>query len=147
MDNELLCDYCVFRKDKFDRVGGGILFASKSNIRTIRRQDREKQDAELVVIELIKPNSKPVLLYDFYRPPDSTPEPLQLLNTFLQSISESSCCIVVGDFNLPKIDWSYDNALPIDEGVQTIGDIFCNLVADNFLYQFIDGQHTQPGTS
>ena len=87
----------------------------------------------------MKPNSKPVLLYTFYRPPDSTPEQLQHLNTALQSTSESSCCIVVGDFNLPAIDWSQDNAAPINKGGQAIGDIFCNLVGDNFLYQFVDG--------
>jgi hypothetical protein len=42
MDSELLSDYCIFRKDIFDSVGGGILVASKPNIRTIRRQDLEK---------------------------------------------------------------------------------------------------------
>ena len=103
LDSELLQDYCIFRKDRVGRVGGGILVATKLNIRATRRLDLEKQDAEFVVIELIKPNKKSVLLYTFYRPPDSTTEPLQHLNTSLQNTSESSCCVVVGDFNLPAI--------------------------------------------
>ena len=86
-------------------------------IRATRRLDLEKQDAEFVVIELIKPNKKSVLLYTFYRPPDSTTEPLQHLNTSLQNTSESSCCVVVGDFNLPAIDWSTDSTAPINKGV------------------------------
>ncbi|CAB4040200.1 Hypothetical predicted protein, partial [Paramuricea clavata] len=62
------------------------------------------------------------------------------------SISESSCSIVVGDFNLPKIDWSYDNASPINNGEQTIGDIFCKLV-DHSIIDFninLDFQRTKP---
>ena len=44
MNSEILSGYSIFRKDKVDRAGGGILVASKS----IHRQDFEKQDAELV---------------------------------------------------------------------------------------------------
>ena len=58
LDSELLQDYCIFRKDRVGRVGGGILVATKLNIRATRRLDLEKQDAEFVVIELIKPNKK-----------------------------------------------------------------------------------------
>ncbi|CAB4017509.1 Hypothetical predicted protein, partial [Paramuricea clavata] len=121
LDSELLQDYCIFRKDRVGRVGGGILVATKLNIRATRRLDLEKQDAEFVVIELIKPNKKSVLLYTFYRrPPDSTTEPLQHLNTSLQNTSESSCCVVVGDFNLPAIDWSNDSTAPINKGERAI---------------------------
>ena len=70
MDSELVSGYCIFRKDRVDRVGGGIVVAPKPKIRTTRHQDLEKKDLELVVIELIQPNSKPVLPYTFYRPPD-----------------------------------------------------------------------------
>ena len=94
LDSELLQDYCIFRKDRVGRVGGGILVATKLNIRATRRLDLEKQDAEFVVIELIKPNKKSVLLYTFYRPPYSTTEPLQHLNTSLQNTSESSFIII-----------------------------------------------------
>ena len=37
------------------------------------------------------------------------------------------------------MDWSYDEASPINNGGQAVGDIFCNLVGDKFSYQFIDG--------
>ena len=74
-------------------------------------------------MELIKPNGKPVLLYTLYRHPDSTPEPLKHLNASLQSISESSCCIDVGDFNLPNNNWSHDIASPIHNGGKTVCDI------------------------
>jgi hypothetical protein len=56
-------------------------------IRATRRLDLEKQDAEFVVIELIKPNKKSVLLYTFYRPPNSTTGPLQHLNSSKTPVS------------------------------------------------------------
>ena len=42
------------------------------------------------------------------------------------------------------MDWSYDNASPINNGGQW-RHIFCDLVGDNFLYQFIDGPTHRAG--
>jgi hypothetical protein len=39
-------DYCIFRKDRVGQVGGGILIATKMNIRATRRFDLEKLDVE-----------------------------------------------------------------------------------------------------
>ena len=47
-------------------------------------------DTELIVIEVVTSNSKPVILYIFYRPPDSTPDVFQSLNNSLQRNKESS---------------------------------------------------------
>jgi hypothetical protein len=45
---------------------------------------------------------------------------------------------LIGDFNLPAIDWSLDQPTPATNGGQ-LEESFCDLVADSFLQQFISG--------
>jgi hypothetical protein len=45
----------------------------------------------------------------------------------LESIEESTCCVVVGDFNLPMLDWSMDDAAPDNIGESTIGNALCEV--------------------
>ena len=85
----------------------------------------------------MKSNSKPVVLYTFYRPPNSTPDVLQSLNNSLQRNSESSRVVVIGDFNLPSVKWSSDLHTTINIGSSPENEAFCEMVEDNFLQQFI----------
>lgn len=100
LNSEVLPGYNIFRRVRTDRVGGGVLVAVKVDIQSNRSLNLERKSVKLVVVELGRPNSRSFLLYTFYRPPDSTPDVLQQLNLSLQSIRESDCCVVVGDFNL-----------------------------------------------
>jgi hypothetical protein len=138
-NSELLPGYNIYRRERTGRSGGGVLIAVKANLQSTRRQDLEKDGTELVVVELFKSNSKSVILYTFYRPPDSTPDVLHELNSALQDTTESCQIILVGDFNLPAIDWTIDPNAPINSGSRVDEDIFCHLVGDNFLHQFILG--------
>ena len=88
------------------------------------------------MIELVT-NGKPLLLYIFYRPPESTPECLLQLNSSLKSTRESSCLVVVGDFNIPSVNWSTDESASVNTGRQAVEESLCDLVDDNFLHQFI----------
>ena len=47
------------------------------------------------------------------------------LNSSLRSNSESSCVLVVGDFNIPALDWT-DSSSPVNIGGNVIGDNFCD---------------------
>ncbi|CAB4018504.1 Hypothetical predicted protein [Paramuricea clavata] len=82
--NEILSGYNIFRRDRIDRVGGGILVVIKADIKSTRRSDLERKSVELVGVELSRPDSRSFLLYTFYHPPDSLPEVLQHLNLSLQ---------------------------------------------------------------
>ncbi|CAB4041921.1 Hypothetical predicted protein, partial [Paramuricea clavata] len=138
LSSEILTNYgSVFRCDRVGRIGGGVLVAVKTGIQVTRRHDLEPENTEIVVIEMLKPNSKPVVLYTFYRPPNSTPDVLQSLNNSLQRDSESSRVVVIGDFNLPSVKWSSDQHTPINIGSSPENEAFCELVEDNFLQQFI----------
>ena len=46
---------------------------------------------------------------------------------------------LVGDFNLPAIDWSVDQTAPVTTGGHAEDESFCDLVGDNFGQQFIAG--------
>ena len=143
LSSEILPGYTIYRRDRLNRTGGGVLVAVKDNIRSTRHAELESENTELIVIELIVieliiPNSKSVFLYTFYRPPNSTPDVLLQLNSSLLSTRESSCCILLGDFNLPELVWS-NPSTPNHHSGQVLYDTFCDLAGDNFLHQLIEG--------
>ena len=144
LSSELLPGYSIFRCDRVGKIGGGVLVAIKSNIRAIRRIDLEREDVELVVVEFTTQCNKTTILYTFYRPPNSCPDVIQHLNTSLQSNPESSNIILIGDFNLPAIDWSLNQQTPATNGGQ-LEESFCDLIEDNFLQQYISGSTHKDG--
>lgn len=83
----------------------------KTDLQAFRRLDLEKENTELIEVEIKTLNCIHVILNTFYRPPGSSPEILHDLNSSLQSNAESSRIVLVGDVNLPSIDWSTD--LPV----------------------------------
>ena len=137
LGSELLPGYSIFRRDRACKTGGGVLIAVKSDLRSIRRNDLQRNNTEMVVVEIFT-CSKSLILYTFYRPPSSNNVDLNLLNSSLRSNSESSCVLVVGDFNIPALDWT-DSSSPVNIGGNAIVDSFCDLMGDNFLFQFVHG--------
>ncbi len=63
---------------------------------------------------------------------------IQQLNSSLDNVPESSCIILIRDFNLPAIDWSLDHPIPNNNG-GLLEVKFCELVGDHFLEQLISG--------
>ena len=137
LDNELLAGYSIFRRDRLGRTGGGLLIAVKDTIRTKRRYDLERNNAEFVVGEF----SKRICNQSYFtlsRPPNSSLDSIQQLNSSLDDNPESACVLLTGDFNLPAIDWSLDHPSPTSAGGH-LEDKFCELVGDYYLEQLISG--------
>jgi hypothetical protein len=105
-------------------------------LKVSRRTDRERKNPEMAVVELVT-NGKPLLLYIFYRPPESTPEILFQLNSSLKNTRESSRLVVIGDFIIPSVNLSINKSAPINTGGQAAGENLCDVVGDNFLHQFM----------
>ena len=145
LDSELLPGFNIFRQDRIDRIGGGVLIAVKEGLQVTRRGDLERDGVELVVAQINKANSKPVILYVYYRPPGSSSDGLNLLNNSLLSNPESSCIVLVGDFNIPSISWSDNDSTYINSGGCAYGEVLCELIGDNFLQQFIEGPTHRAG--
>jgi hypothetical protein len=51
----------------------------------------------------------------------------------LLSNPESSCIVLVGDFNIPSISWSDNDSTPISSGGCANSEVLCELIGDNFL--------------
>ena len=131
LDTELLPGFNIFRRDRKGRIGGGVLIAIKENLHATRRCDLERDGIELAVVQLNKANNEPVILYVYYRPPNSSPDVgLSLLNNSIASNPESCCIILVGDFNIPSISWSESPSTPINTGGCSNGENFCELIGD-----------------
>ena len=139
LDQELfpLSDFTVFRKDRKDRNGGGVLIAAKANSFKSMREyvpDSENlKDLELVCAEMTTFCNKKVLFCSIYwpDPDDDTGCWLEKFNIFLDYASETYENMVIGgDLNLSKISW---DSLENTTGTKEVA--FLEILNDHFLTQ------------
>ena len=109
-DSEVCPSNCMLhRKDRclssFDETwGGGVLMAIKSTFNSVKRVDLEPI-CEILVVEVIPNNHWKIVIFICYRPPPSDLiVSTDMLSTWVHCIF--SDVYVIGDFNVPKIDWS-----------------------------------------
>ena len=90
-----------FRRDRLNRVGGGVAIFVKNGLHAVERQDLYINDLEAVWIEL-HTNHKTILIGGIYRPPNSNNNYWQLLEqSFDQAFSQSyDNILITGDFNI-----------------------------------------------
>ena len=70
-----LNDYCVHRKDRQDRRGGGVLLAVHADLLSIRTRDLEYNDnIETIMVESCQKSKDNVLFEVCYRPPSADVE-------------------------------------------------------------------------
>ena len=87
LDSELLLDgYNIFRKDRSNRRGGGVLLAIKEQISCIQRTDLETE-SEMLALEIHPNPACNVLLAVFYRPPNADESFLADFRCFLDKYS------------------------------------------------------------
>ena len=100
-----LNDYNIFRKDRSNRCGGGVLLVIKDRISCIRRTDLETE-SEMLALEIHPNPTCSILLAVFYRPPNAAESFLADFRYFLDKYSGTGLTnlVVVGDFNFPNID-------------------------------------------
>ena len=101
-------NYAVFRKDS-NVNGGGVFVATSDRIISYEIPDLDT-DCEIVWAGLHFSGSKPLYLASFYKPPNTTSQPLEALassyNKLITLHMRSPPNIIIGgDFNLPGIDW------------------------------------------
>ena len=58
LSSELLPGYFIFRRDRAEKIGGGVLVAVRDNLHATRRFDLEKENMEFVVVKLALNNCK-----------------------------------------------------------------------------------------
>ena len=131
-------NFTIHRRDRFEhnnKGGGGVLLAVRNTVPCVRKPDL-KTSAEIVVCELHPSCKKKILMAVFYRPPSSDYLYLKEFMKFLDQASRAKCdqLLIVGDFNLPDVDWATVTA-SINYQVYTL---FTKAIKDHFLWQVID---------
>ena len=125
-DNEILpTNYTVFHNDQGSR-GGGVLLAVKDHIAT--KLLSSPANLEMLTVE-IKLLYTTVILCVVYLPPHPTLIEVQLLRDHLSQLPPSSNILLLGDFNLPDINWD------ILSSESNTSDAFCAMVFDLNLSQ------------
>ena len=88
-------------------VAGGVCSYIRNSINYTRRLDLENESLEILALEIRKPNTKPFLVFCWYRPPHSPVEHFEIFESL---------------FKQAEIDYS---------DIYTTGDINCNLLQDS----------------
>ena len=105
-DGEIFpANYMVFRRDRMcnGRRGGGVLIAVRDTFKSSLRDDM-LSNSELVFVNISSPNDGKIAVGAFYRPPNADTKPLLDMQDVLQN-STYQDLVIIGDFNLPGIDW------------------------------------------
>ena len=105
---------------------------SRDHIKAVLR-DTPQNDSEFIFVDLLFSCNRKVTLGVFYRPPNNDAKPLADLQAALQEFSTNEL-ILLGDFNLPEIDWLTNRVLRQSDIYMLMMDI----VQDNFLTQLIN---------
>ncbi len=117
----------IFRKDR-DSRGGGVFLAVHNSIPS--RLIPSPPSLEVVAVEILLPH--PVVLSVTYIPPGAPVSSISSTIHFLSNLVNQHNTILLGDFNLPDINWeNLSSATPS-------GNMFCEFVFEHTLHQFVD---------
>ena len=95
--------YKLVRRDR-NKNGGGVCVYLRDTINYKRRFDLENFELEIIVLEIFKPNCKPFLVVNWYRPPKSPLHYFDLFELFLKNIERMYNEIyILGDLNCNMI--------------------------------------------
>lgn len=126
-DNELIpSGYTIFRKDRKSR-GGGVLIAVKHTLAASLLHT--PKDLEVVSINLAV--CTPLTIALVYMPPNAPEEYRNKLYCYLRSLTAREHLLILGDFNLPDINWSTLS------GTSDRSEKFCDVVYDCGLSQLV----------
>ena len=126
-DNEILpINYTIYRNDHGSR-GGGVLLAVQDNI--VSKVLPSPTNIEMLTVEVELPQT--LVLCIVYLPPNSNVSLIQSLSSYLYQFQQSSNIVLLGDFNLPDIDW--DTLC----GSTIAAEAFCDTCFENNLSQLI----------
>ena len=102
-------DYVVYRKDRSERLGGGVFIAIRDTIVSYKEDWNCNGLCEAVWCRIVDKYNTHYLLGCFYDPPSDCSSALSEFLSVLerQAHINNSRIVVGGDFNLPYIDWEH----------------------------------------
>ena len=102
-------NYTVYRKDRGDRLGGGVFIAVRNYLVCQLEDLQSRENAEMIWCSVSDKHGKKTYFCSFYRPPDGDDESIEILHESLAKLRKSkpyATVFVGGDFNLPDISWT-----------------------------------------
>ena len=127
--------YSIFRKDRKNRKGGGVFLAIKHCLNPVSQPDIDSE-SEIIWAKIDLPGMKSTLVGSFYKPNENDPDSLQGLRDSLSKIPRSSNIWLLGDFNLPQIDWDTEQ-IKSNCSHTSVYESFLNITHDFGLEQVV----------
>ncbi len=103
--------YNVFRKDRVEGRGGGLLFYIKDCISCKEIQCHAEMDLECICLDVMLSPQMSFILIGVYRPPSAKSVFHEKLCTVLRECTSGNFVILMGDFNINWEDKSSKKAL------------------------------------
>ena len=134
--------HTIFRKDRAGSLGGGVcVITNNTTVKAVQVDiPDEFVDLDIVCIDIVG-TLVPARLIIGYRPPasDTPPEAVSYMKHFINCLSNltkvDASVAIVGDFNLPSIDWS-DLQFAADN--DSCSSLFSLFVARNCFNQLVN---------
>uniref|UniRef100_A0A0X3PRH0 Endonuclease/exonuclease/phosphatase domain-containing protein n=1 Tax=Schistocephalus solidus TaxID=70667 RepID=A0A0X3PRH0_SCHSO len=101
-----MAGYQLFRKDRKERKGGGVLTYVKSEITVLDKTYKLAPTSEAIWLSVKVPGTSSLDVLTVYRPPRRDPVADAYLLEELEKIATRLDILIMGDFNAPHIDWS-----------------------------------------
>ena len=123
--------FSIFRRDRSDRGGGGVLIAIKTaSFKAVKEfkpvSEAELQQLEIIFAEITTLTGQRILRCFCYRQPNEDPSWMDVFDNFpLEVCDQFDNMVISGDFNLPDILWdSIDSASGVNEPafIETLHD-------------------------
>lgn len=128
--------YNVFRRDRQSaNRGGGVFIAVKNSLIASTEVDLQT-DCESVWISIQVKGLSPVYIGAFYRPQSTDRDYILEIDTALSRIPQNASVWLLGDFNLPDIDWDTVSFKPGGR-YPAISKLMVDITNDHNLHQVV----------
>ena len=122
--------YKFFNKDRIGRRGGGVAVYIREYLNPTR-QDTPDNTTEHLSVNLTSGSTTLNFNVVYRKPGQTVDEDIKLYNSLNTTINSNKESIIVGDFNLPNINWSNNI------GVESESHRLLDFIDDNFLHQTV----------
>ena len=132
LDSEIsLENYTLFRHDREDARGGGVMLYVKNNLKVTHRDDATNNKfAESVWVDIVSAKEK-TLVGVCYRSPSSSKENDNYLLSLIEKVAQETV-LIMGDFNFGNdINWLTHEA-------KGHGTLFLETIGSCFLFQHVE---------
>ena len=129
--------YNMYRDDRGRRGGGTILYISNKIEQRVCRPMNTSDFESSTWCWIVEKGGKKILVGSVYRSTSSSPENNRLLLNKIEQaneIAEENRLLILGDFNVPKINWIDGDLLP---EAKPIDDHMLETVTDCLLHQHV----------